>query len=246
VHQRALLMSLDRLPVTAADNDTAMVIADADQSLANFLSSSLPKGTAVVFDTPSDDFAKSVKKPTVSCFLHRIVEDIERRAADWMDERGENGRVAGRQPPVRHYQLHYQVSAWAPSVSDEHGLLGSVMHACLHGEVLPPEHLAGSLADYEDPVLLRLGLPMADPGPQPHDVWSSLGVPLRASIELMLVAPLRPQLDTDLAPPAEELTLGMEAIGPTRRTDAGPTDQSTLTERRWTTFRIREKSSQQP
>jgi Pvc16 N-terminal domain len=219
-----------------------MVIADADQSLANFLASSLPKGTTVVFDTPSEEWAKSLKRPTLSCFLHRVVEDIERRAADWIDERGDNGRVAGRQPPVRHYQLHYQVSAWATSVADEHRLLGQVMEACLGGEVIPARHLAGNLDGEDEPVLVRLGMPVADPGPQAHDVWSSLGVPLRASLELMLVAPLRPTLVTDIAPPAEELTLGMESIDAAAGRGE-PSDERGLTERRWTTFRIREKSS---
>ena len=94
----------------------------------------------------------------------------------------------------------------------------------------------------EQPLLVRLGVPMQDPGPQPHDVWSSLGMPLRASIDLTLVAPLRPTLNTDIAPPAEELTLGMEWIGPGARR-ARPGDASLLTEKRWTAFRIREKSS---
>ena len=92
------------------------MIADADRSLSNFLVSMLDSGTSVTFETPTDDWAKAVKRPAVSCFLHRVVEDIGRRAADWSDERNADGRVGGRQPPVRHYQLHYQVSAWAKSV----------------------------------------------------------------------------------------------------------------------------------
>jgi hypothetical protein len=218
------------------------VIADADKSLANFLASALGAGTTVTFDTPTEEWAKAQKRPALSCFLHRVVEDIGRRNSDWADERGPDGRVGARQPPVRHYQLHYQVSAWAKSVEDEHRLLGQVMEACLIGETIAPEHLAGVLEGEEQPLLVRLGVPMQDPGPQAHDVWSSLGMPLRASIDLTLVAPLRPALDVDIAPPAEELTMDIGWIGPgSRRAQAG--DAGVLTEKRWTAFRIREKSS---
>lgn len=218
------------------------MIADADKSLANFLTSALGAGTAVTFETPTEEWAKAVKRPVVSCFLHRVAEDLGRRASDWADERGADGRVGGRQPPVRHYQLHYQVSAWAKSVDEEHRLLGKVMEACLTGEIVADEHLAGVLDGEVQPLLVRLGVPVPDPGPQPHDVWASLGVPLRASLELTLVAPLRPALDTDIAPPAEELTMDMERIGRgAHRVGAG--DTGLLAERRWTAFRIREKSA---
>ena len=129
------------------------MIADADRSLANFLGSVLD-GTTVTFDTPSDEWAKSVKRPALSCFLHRVVEDIARRPSDWADERGPDGRVGARQPPVRHYQLHYQVSAWAKSVEDEHRILGRVMDACLSGEVLSRRHLAG-VFEHEDAEVKR-------------------------------------------------------------------------------------------
>ncbi len=218
------------------------MIADADRSLANFLTSVLDSGTAVTFETPTDEWAKAQKRPAVSCFLHRVVEDIGRRNADWADERGPDGRVAARQPPVRHYQLHYQVSAWAKTVEEEHRLLGRVMEGCLAGEIVAAEHLAGALDGEEQPLLIRIGVPMQDPGPQPHDVWSSLSMPLRASIDLTLVAPLRPARHTDIAPPAEELTLDVERIG-RGATSAGTGDTALLAEKRWTAFRIREKSS---
>ena len=221
--------------------DTAVVIADADRSLAKFLAQALDAGTAVTFETPNDEWAKTVKRPVVSCFLHRVVEDIARRSADWSDERGADGRVGGRQPPVRHYQLHYQVSAWAKTIDDEHSLLGQVMIACLAGETIDAQHLEGVLADEAQPVLIRLGLPVSDPGPQPHDVWTSLGMPLRASLELMLVAPLRPSIHTDIAPPAEELSLLVEKIGSGSRGDPRSVDPRALTDRRWTAFRVREK-----
>lgn len=220
--------------------DTERVIADVDLSVAHFLGAALEPGTTVAFDTPSTEWAKAVHRPAVSCFLHRVVEDIGRRAADWIDERGDDGRVGARQPPVRHYQLHYQVSAWATSVDAEHRLLGQVMEACLADETIPASHCAGVFQDETEPLLLRLAVPMADPGPQPHDVWASLGLPLRASLELALVVPLRPTLITDVAPAAEELSMLMQSVGTAARRSRR--DVEVLAERRWTAFRIRETS----
>jgi hypothetical protein len=218
-----------------------VVIADVDQSLARFLESALDRQVTITFDAPTHDWAKTVKRPAVSCFLHRIVEDIDRRAADWMDQRSDDGRVTGRQPPVRHYQMHYQVSAWAQTVDAEHRLLGRVMEACLAGETITNDHLAGVLDGEHEPLLVRLAMPLDRPGPQPHEIWSSLGVPLRASLDLTLVVPMRPALITEIAPPAEELSMAMESIGSGPRSDAAARD--VLAERRWTAFRIRETSS---
>ncbi len=217
------------------------MIADVDGSLARFLNAALGKGVDVTFETPTVAWEGEVKRPVVSCFLHRVVEDIGRRSADWADERNAEGRVAGRQPPVRHYQLHYQLSAWAKSIDQEHQLLGRVMEACLAGEVIPAEYLVGVLDGENEPLLVRLGVPVPDPGPQAHDVWSSLGLPIRASLDLTLVAPLRPQLVTDIAPPAEELSMVMQSIGGGSRGVAE--EGSLLADRRWTAFRIREKSA---
>jgi hypothetical protein len=215
------------------------VIADADRSLAAFLTSALPAGTVVSVETPTEALA-AAKHPTVSCFLHRIVEDTARRVADVVDLRGPDGRVTGRQAPVRHYQLHYLVSAWAPTVDDEHGLLADVMRACLDGEVLPLEFLTGVLDGEPEHVLLRVGLPIPDRGPAAHDVWSSLGVPLRASVDLVLVAPLRPVVDTEIAAPAESITVGMEAIDASSRL-VGTNGEASRVAKTWTTIRIKEK-----
>ena len=214
------------------------MIADADRSLANFLGAALDKGTTITFDTPSEEWEKSVKRPAISCFLHRVVEDIARRPNDWLDERGPDGRVGARQPPVRHYQLHYQVSAWAKSIDDEHRLLGRVMEACLAGEMIDGPHRVGVLEEEPQPLLIRLGVPLADPGPQPHDLWSALGLPLRASLDLTLVAALRPALSTDIAPPAVELTLDAERI---RDRPSGRSSESAPeVKKQWTAFRVRE------
>src|SRR6478735_4862528 len=184
--------------------DDGRVIADVDRLLAAFLAPSLPTRTEISFERPDSTFASAVSGPTVSCFLHRVVEDTARRLADLVDVRGDDARVAGRQAPVRSYVLRYLVSAWAPSAAEQHALLDAVLVAALGVDVLHVD-------DAGDATLVRVGHPDPD-GPPPHDLWSGLGVPLRASLALDVTAPLRPALDTDLAPPAEGITVGMEQI----------------------------------
>jgi hypothetical protein len=54
-----------------------------------------------------------------------------------------------------------------------------------------------------------LCLPVTDPPARTHDLWSSVGQPARSSLELAIVAPLRPALVTDIAAAAEEISLNM-------------------------------------
>jgi hypothetical protein len=79
----------------------------------------------------------------------------------------------------------------------------------LGGEVLPAQFCRGTLAEEESPVLVRLCLPVTDPPARTHDLWSSVGQPARSSLELAIVAPLRPALVTDIAAAAEEISLNM-------------------------------------
>jgi hypothetical protein len=226
------------------------MIDDVDASLRAMLEAEFAKGTAIRFDPPTPEWSDALKGSTVDLFLYDVTEDIERRSADWEDRRGDDGRLTGRQPPVRFYRLSYLVSAWGKTTEDEHALLSGVMRACLLGEVLLPQFCKGTLAEEESRVLVRLCLPLAQPPARAHDLWSSLGQPARSSLELAIVAPLRPVLDTDLAAPAEEITLDMKTDPKQGGTyhEAGSSAPGTAaaTEKRWTTFRIRERENVPP
>jgi uncharacterized protein DUF4255 len=208
------------------------VLADADRSLAAFLGAALGKVT-ISFDAPTAEWAATAKRPSLSLFLYLAVEDPARRAADMLDVRDSDGRVTARQAPVRHYQLHYLASAWAADTEHEHRLLGEVLAACAGHHALPARCRAGVLADEPEPMVLAAGAagPVAA-----HEVWSSLGMPLRAAVSLCLIAPLRPALDVDVAAPAEHFTMGIEAVDATS-VAAGPPAAT----RAWTTIRVRER-----
>jgi hypothetical protein len=188
------------------------MIDDLDQSLQGFLHAALGPAVVIDFVTPSPEWASSRATDVLSCFLHAVTEQVERRSADWIDERDASGRVTGRRPPVRHYRFHYVISAWSDTPSAEHRLLGAVMTACLGTEVLPASHLIGVLSDAELPVGLILATPSEPYVVQPHQVWASLSMPLHASLTLVLEAVLRPALDVDVAPEAKQIALDMHRL----------------------------------
>jgi hypothetical protein len=185
------------------------VIEDVDASVLALLQLAIPKSDAVVrFEAPTPDWVSALKGPCIDLFLHDVVEELGGRGADWTDVRGENGRVVARQPPLRRYRLSYLVSAWASSAEVEHRLLARVLRAVVEADNLPAEVLVGSLVEGAP----YIDIALAEPSPsrlRPHDLWSALGTPPRTSFELVVTAPLRPAPITEIAPPAERLTLGV-------------------------------------
>ena len=207
-------VSLDVFPRSARAADTSSVIADADRSLANFLTSALDTGTAVTFETPTDEWAKAQKRPAVSCFLHRVVEDIGRRNADWADERGPDGRVGA--PPATGAPLPVALPDQRVG-QDRRG--GAPLARPRDGGLprrgdrrLPSTWRARSKAS-SNRCSCASAFPCKTLARSPTTCGRRWACRCRASIDLTLVAPLRPTLNTDIAPPAEELTMDMERIG---------------------------------
>jgi hypothetical protein len=116
-------------------------------------------------------------------------------------------------------------------------------------DTVPAELLSGSLGERELPVRLRIA--QDDLGVSVSDVWSSLGQPVRASLTLVVTAPLLPTLVTDLAPPAETLDIGLAGVRPRKGrapaphlSDVEPVDARVSPEEgaaQWTTYRVRER-----
>lgn len=139
------------------------------------------------------------------------------------------GRVVGRQPGVQRYRLSYVVTAWAGDdvrdddgvgcgpgsrVLAEHELLGSVLRACSTADSLPAECLAGELGEANIPVAVHCapeGL-----GSASSHLWAGWNVAPRAYLDLVLVVPLVPPMDTDLAPLTQEIVVDLDQHGPKR------------------------------
>jgi hypothetical protein len=76
--------------------------------------------------------------------------------------------------------------------------------------LIPRSLLVGELADEAQPTQLRIARPLDTGRPKPHELWPALGMPARSSIELEVVAPLRPTPLAEIAPPARSIDVGFD------------------------------------
>ena len=169
------------------------MIADVNRAVRGLLAPLLPAGCEVVFGAPGG------LGPALVWFLADIREDEKSAETEWADVRDEGGRVVGRRPPVRRFDLSYLVTAEADDPELAAALLDAVLIAVDPGKRVPAALLGESLAGR--PVTLRLG-ERAYPG-----------VPQQTTLGVVVNAPLVMPVVTDIAPPAEEIRLGVAAPG---------------------------------
>lgn len=146
-------------------------------------------GAEVVFDAPTKDWASRRNSPTVDVYLYDIREDAARRHVGAYTERDEEGLPRSRTAPLRYFRLSYLVTAWTQRPEDEHRLLSAMLAAFLRHKVFPAELLTGSLSNLSIPVLLEVAKPPPE-NRQISEVWSALGGELKASLDLMITAPM--------------------------------------------------------
>lgn len=189
------------------------MIRDADLSLEAWLGGMLPPGVGVRFDAPDPGWAKRPpERPFVDVFLYDIAEDTDGMSGDSALVRDSNGNAVAWQPPVRHYRLSYLLTSWSADVSADHELLGTVMAGCAAAAIIPADCLHGSLLEAGLPVHLRCAPPGGTSGAQgTASLCRAFGVPPRAALTLVMLAPLVPAASTELAPPARSLDLNVAA-----------------------------------
>jgi hypothetical protein len=211
------------------------VLHDLDRSLSACLAGWLPDGTEVRVAAPDTSWVSEPgTEQFVAVFLYDLREQAQATAAAPTLVRDGEGRALGWRQPVRHYRASYLVSAWPGTQgASEHELLDAILVGCAaSGGAIPDEHLAGSLADAPDPVLVRCA--PAERSAEPISVWSSLRVPARTALDLLVIAPLVPPLTTDLAPGARSIEVGV-ATGE----DAVPQPEDPAPQR-WESARVKE------
>ena len=220
-------------------------------------------GVPLRFETPSSDWTKDA--PTggfLSAFLYQVRDETNAQNVGWDDVYGEDGRVVGRRPPDRYFRFAYLVTAWAATNDVELALLGEAMRAVVEREALgvvrdrqaasigtgsPKPATSSSPADFDESSYLTsgnswvtVGSTHLSSGIAAHDVLSSVGVPLRSSLDLVAVAPLRLQVQSEAGPPTESMTLGMNKILTTP--GAGEAKKDPLADRKFSALRLREDS----
>lgn len=187
------------------------VLRDADRSLANWLGQELPSGVGLRFEPPAPQWVAKPPEPLfINAFLLSIRQDARGAQSGWSELRDGDGRVVGRQPTTRYFRLTYLITAWASgpagdAVMAEHEVLGFVLGACARHGCLPGDCLEGVLAESGAETAFECA--PADSPAAAGALWAGLGLAPRAHLELVLVAPAKPAVLTDLAPPAREIVL---------------------------------------
>jgi hypothetical protein len=180
------------------------MIHEVDESLRRFVRRDALPGNDVdvAFDAPTKDWSSRRTGPVVDLYLYDIREDMRRRHYGEIATLGPNGTVEARNAPPRWFKLSYLVTAWTQRPEDEHRLLSVLLGCFLSRDSLPPDLLAGSLAD----VSAQIPYTCALPPPQDRalsDVWSALGGELKPSLDLVLVAPFDLSRSFTVGPPVE-------------------------------------------
>jgi hypothetical protein len=191
------------------------VITEVDDALCVLLGRSLPEGTMVRLDPPKPTWQTERPSKAIDLFLFGLHDDPRARESGWTEVRDERGAVLSRREAIRRCELSYLVTARAPKISEEHRLLDIALRTLIFTDFLPEDCLPPDLAGTGAPVFVNVA--ESDPG----GLWTSLGMPARAAFVVRISAPFVPEPETDLAPPAEQITLGTgqqprrpEAVGP--------------------------------
>lgn len=181
------------------------MIHDIDETLRALVRRDVLNGAniEVSFEAPTRDWSSRRNVPTLNLYLYDIHEDMERREMQHVDIRDEHGFVVDRRPPPRKFKLSYMVTAWTQRPEDEHRLLSAVLGCFLPIDALPEDVLKGEVADQPYPCRVVIGHPLpADRAIS--DVWSALGGELKASLDLIVTAPIDPQRHRKVGPPVLE------------------------------------------
>ena len=191
------------------------MIHDIDESLRELVRREALAGTEVEisFEAPTVDWAARRNAPCVDLYLYDVHEDVDRRGAGLEEVRDDHDRIVARRRPDRRFKLSYLVTAWTQRAEDEHRLLSVLLACFIRFDALPDDVLSGSLVGGTMPI--SIALPPPDDR-QPADVWSALGGQLKPSLDLVVVAPLRPErLEPAAALVLEEPRLRVERPGVT-------------------------------
>ena len=135
------------------------VIAETDQALALVLKRRVigNAAIAVAFDPPNRPWIQSLTGPAVNLFLFDIKENLHRRDVMYEKVIGADGAVVARRPPPPRVDLHYTVSAWAPTVLVEHKILAAALRCFCSMAALPYDVLVATESGARRSMFLNLG-----------------------------------------------------------------------------------------
>ena len=166
-----------------------------DAGLERLLRRSLPLPEDigdVSFEPPDRSWGAQVTRITVNMFLFDVNRSSQPARAPVQRARPD-GQIE-RRPPMPLIRLSYLVTAWAGKTSDEHQLLGDVLHCLLRNPVLPASDQATALDG-------TVQLTLADRGARTlTELWSALDARPKPAFQLDVTAALVSSWELAAAP----------------------------------------------
>ena len=150
-----------------------------------------PSQVDIEFEIPDREWASSISRPTVNCYLFDIHENRQLRDPGFRTDR--SGPVARTRRPPWRIDLAYLITAWTKNVEDEHQVLWQVLATLAQHPILPAEVLQGGLAAVEGDIPTSVAQPDGGPLRSPGEFWSALDNKLKPSINYVVTLPLDTQ-----------------------------------------------------
>lgn len=171
---------------------------NVDVAITNLLAAEEPFIKAgqvdVSFEQPRREWSQRLLRPTVNFYLCDLAENARLRPNTNPVDLGRTakGKALTRRAPAR-VDLHYLVTAWAATPSDEHRLLARIMRALLKNLTFEWEHLPPVwLEQWQDEEIpLTLSVAQDDASSKAAELWGVLGNDMRPSFRCVVTAPLR-------------------------------------------------------
>jgi len=181
------------------------VISEIDNALVTLLSTRTysQERVKVDLDPPTKDWAARRSGPVLNLFLNDIREDTDKRSADIVEVKNEQGRIVARRPAERTFMFSYALSAWTSRPEDDHALLGAALSNLMQREYLPEDLCTGTLAELARvgrPALVRVGGVLYSER-LVTELWSAIGGEFRPIIALTVSTLIPAGLPTPAGPP---------------------------------------------
>jgi hypothetical protein len=170
-----------------------------------------PAKPTFFFTVPDTDWRAKVKtriELQLNIYLYEVRENRNFRRASWDNVPLADGSVVLSEPPV-YLDCHYLISAWSPTedsdlaspVLDEHQLLSETLRVLLRNPDVVPAAVGipgGGVVFQNAHVYLSVAPP--EPPRVLNDFWSTMKLPWRPAVMLVVTAPLDLLMDSAPSP----------------------------------------------
>jgi len=177
------------------------VLTRIDESLEAFLRAAAPLSAVdidVSFETPSDDWAAKLTRPTVNLHLWDLRRSNSRAVTGVEDFQREG--VGMRRLALPRLEMHYFVSVWTTEHGDERALLAALLLPLLANREIPPAYLHESLAEVPHPTLQIASAADSE--------TFSIDHRMKLGLHLLVTAVVDTGAGTPFAPAVGEISIG--------------------------------------